>query len=690
MYPSIELFYEKNKNVLFGELKPSKSVVKDVENCFEHFKCYWEQGNKTVTKGDVPMVLNKDVDENTRNQNIRVMQEFSFIASTQTVGVYKFTENFISLCTSSQPLGIVVLDALYNIRGIENLTMYLNYLLCCLREAYTFGEVVLFPDSADKFILKVPDKAKRDEYRQRVYDMYGFIGDTRRDPPHLTTDEYTPNMSYMSRTELEKLGLLVKKEKDGMDILVLTTNGHHLLQRINDNLSKIIVVQKNGNLSLQQIYYGAPGTGKSFEVRRKVNELTGLEDNEDNPYVFRTTFHPDYDYASFVGCYKPTMEGKDIVYSFNPQTFTNAYIKAWQEYKKEQGKNVCLVIEEINRGNCAQIFGDIFQLLDRKGGFSESPIDADKDLRDYLVDLTKDTDVDKKLPADAIKNGKLQLPPNLYILATMNTSDQSLFPMDSAFKRRWNWKYTPIVDAEKGFQIDIEGAKYNWWEFVKKINDLIYDKLESEDKKLGYFFAGNNPVIDIDCFVSKVLFYLWNDVFKDADLEGTPFKNHSFYSLFNEDGAINAEEVVNFLGDEPLSLDWVSKSKEVEVVKEGKGVRDLTKYSINGEGRYSKMSIPFTVIDLISQQTKCSYEELKSKWAGFDKEFIFTETEYQRRKQDSTYKSFEKVYNQLALVNDESVYILNNIWDKPRIEKFTEYLHNAYPDIDIKIEPLQQ
>ncbi len=582
MYPSIELFYEKNKNVLFGELKPSKSVVKDVENCFEHFKCYWEQGNKTVTKGDVPMVLNKDVDENTRNQNIRVMQEFSFIASTQTVGVYKFTENFISLCTSSQPLGIVVLDALYNIRGIENLTMYLNYLLCCLREAYTFGEVVLFPDSADKFILKVPDKAKRDEYRQRVYDMYGFIGDTRRDPPHLTTDEYTPNMSYMSRTELEKLGLLVKKEKDGMDILVLTTNGHHLLQRINDNLSKIIVVQKNGNLSLQQIYYGAPGTGKSFEVRRKVNELTGLEDNEDNPYVFRTTFHPDYDYASFVGCYKPTMEGKDIVYSFNPQTFTNAYIKAWQEYKKEQGKNVCLVIEEINRGNCAQIFGDIFQLLDRKGGFSESPIDADKDLRDYLVDLTKDTDVDKKLPADAIKNGKLQLPPNLYILATMNTSDQSLFPMDSAFKRRWSWECVPIdYEHEKSSQfiIKIGGKPYKWNEFLNAVNQKIFRATDSEDKQMGNFFI--NGDVDERQFIDKVMFYLWNDICKEeyhttnnffrVPVEGDDAgsKEFSFNQLFSAEATTLLKGFMKYLDVKPIGDGSQSAENEEENALDG-------------------------------------------------------------------------------------------------------------------------
>ncbi len=448
----------------------------------------------------------------------------------------------------------------------------------------------------------------------------------------------------------------------------------------------VVEIGKDKRNPLQQIYYGAPGTGKSHEVRKKVNELTGLVDNEDNPFVFRTTFHPDYDYASFVGCYKPTMEDKDIVYSFNPQTFTNAYIKAWQEYKKEQGQNVCLVIEEINRGNCAQIFGDIFQLLDRKGGFSESPINADKDLRDYLDKLRNDG----TLPDDAIKNGKLQLPPNLNILATMNTSDQSLFPMDSAFKRRWNWKYTPIVDAAKGFQIDIEGAKYNWWEFVKKINDLIYDKLESEDKKLGYFFAGNNPVIDIDCFVSKVLFYLWNDVFKDADLDGTPFKNHSFYSLFNEDGSINAEEVVNFLGDESLSLDWVSKSNVVEEVNEGKGGRDLTKYSINGEGPYSKSTLPFYVLNKLSEQTPFTLDELILKWKDFKPQFLYKEESYENQRQVTTNEDFVSKYNKLPLSDGNVVYVKNNCWSIENTEKFIPFVKQNYPDNDIDIQPIEE
>ena len=257
--------------------------------------------------------------------------------------------------------------------------------------------------------------------------------------------------------------------------------------------------------SLQRIYYGCPGSGKSHKVKKDT-------DGVNTDFVFRTTFHPDTDYASFVGCYKPSMNGGNIEYSYSAQVFTNAYVQAW----KNPEEKVYLIIEEINRGNCAQIFGDLFQLLDRKNGVSEYPVKADKDLADYL----KSEDV---LGAnhEGIKNGELKLPSNLIIYATMNTSDQSLFPMDSAFKRRWDWEYVPIeYGADKdsyNFTITIgenENKKvYRWVDFLKIVNEKIYDTTRSEDKQMGNFFIKKS--IDADTFVNKVMFYLWNEVCKE-------------------------------------------------------------------------------------------------------------------------------------------------------------------------------
>lgn len=374
----------------------------------------------------------------------------------------------------------------------------------------------------------------------------------------------------------------------------------------------------------QIIYYGAPGTGKSHKIKEK---LAGV--SKEN--IFRTTFHPDSDYSTFVGAYKPStdkpedklynkeeliskltelkeqgvtyapqkfgaqywyslkqltlQDKKDIlaacemsdnytvefdkgiavgeellkkskesriIYKFIPQAFLNAYMRAYSTTDK-----VYLIIEEINRGNCAQIFGDLFQLLDRdENGVSEYCIKADADLRAYL---------EEELGADndAIKDGELCLPSNLYIYATMNTSDQSLFPIDSAFKRRWDWEYVPInysKDIVSGkFIIEVDDdTKYSWVEFLENVNDKIYDATNSEDKQMGNFFIKKS--IKANEFVNKVMFYLWNEVCKEEygtqrnffrkGKEGkTEFK---FTELFGDNQATILKEFMTSLGVEPI------------------------------------------------------------------------------------------------------------------------------------------
>lgn len=299
----------------------------------------------------------------------------------------------------------------------------------------------------------------------------------------------------------------------------------------------------------QVIYFGAPGTGKSHTVKGYTKDLP-----EGN--VFRTTFHPDSDYSTFVGSYKPTKEKRpvrnvagDIVkqngqevyeeaitYNYIPQAFTKAYVRAWQT-----DQPVFLVIEEINRGNCAQIFGDLFQLLDRKNNISEYPIKPDHDLGSYISEQFRKFGCVASEDSAIFKGEELCLPANLYIWATMNTSDQSLFPIDSAFKRRWEWRYIKIakpINKETGNPFDwhIEGNT-DWWQFLKKINAIINKMTNSADKQLGYFFAKADDAGEIkyDRFVAKVCFYLWNDIFKTYamdDVETDLFK----YKYQDEDG----------------------------------------------------------------------------------------------------------------------------------------------------------
>ena len=317
-----------------------------------------------------------------------------------------------------------------------------------------------------------------------------------------------------------------------------------------------IAQEKRDITSLQKIYYGAPGTGKSHTI----NEQTEGES------VIRTTFHPDSDYSTFVGAYKPTMgllpicnelgqpmeigssvlHKEQIIYEFVDQAFLQAYVNAWKYYadNSEEIKKQYLIIEEINRGNCAQIFGDLFQLLDRNDyGFSVYPINADKDMKKHLEKAFKGVRIDnadsinqhykgRNVVKEVLDGDILLLPNNLYIWATMNTSDQSLFPIDSAFKRRWEWQYMPIGKGydENGQEIKwaIEGAtqKYDWWSFLEKINAQVGEATQSEDKKLGFFFCkATDGVISAEKFVGKVIFYLWNDVFKNNGFDGPKFQD---------------------------------------------------------------------------------------------------------------------------------------------------------------------
>ncbi len=440
-----------------------------------------------------------------------------------------------------------------------------------------------------------------------------------------------------------------------LDEMSLTT-AINKLEMVANSFSpkKLTLTEIKHNLPLQQIFYGAPGTGKSHTI----NEITETQPKEN---VFRTTFHPDSDYSTFVGCYKPTkiktrrqqrmnlsledlakelgsyysneelgkisgiqkfcyeyypyIDGeymsvnvtkllelagipKDynveinkyvkfchlfpkqdpdkITYEFVPQTFTKAYLRAWQTEEP-----VYLVIEEINRGNCAQIFGDLFQILDRKNGMSEYPIKADNDLAAYIGEqLSKES---REGIPETVKSGEeLILPSNLYIWATMNTSDQSLFPIDSAFKRRWEWKYLPINNHEdKNYKIEAGNNKYDWWGFLSKINEVIGNTTSSEDKKLGYFFAkaDENGIVNAEQFVGKVLFYLWNDVFKNYGFDNQIFdkgdeKKFEFSDFFKQDGNPDTDMVIRFLKKLDETVD--KENSFDEKIKGDKGQEELS------------------------------------------------------------------------------------------------------------------
>lgn len=350
-----------------------------------------------------------------------------------------------------------------------------------------------------------------------IYDTFLYL-EYYNNGEKLPVDKIKEDLSYHSLKDAVTY-------KNG--IFTLNNSNNSIPQSLVD-FAKSDFLKKHymNEIILQKIFYGAPGTGKSHTV--------------DTEYVkgnkcFRITFHPDTDYASFVGCYKPKMggpTGEDITYSFVPQVFLNAYIYAWNH----PDEPTYLVIEELNRGNCAQIFGDIFQLLDRQKTvhpvYSKYTINADSDIATYLSGKLENKERYEKAICEiyGLKEfdfSILALPSNLNILATMNTSDQSLFPIDSAFKRRWEMGYVAVnyADAEQ-FSVKIDDAhKYSWADVLRGLNRYIKQEKHSTNKILGNRFvqADENNVISSVAFRDKVLFFLFNDVFKDEDEFRTSF-----------------------------------------------------------------------------------------------------------------------------------------------------------------------
>lgn len=488
---------------------------------------------------------------------------------------------------------------------------------------------------------------------------------------------------------------------------------------------------------LQQIYYGAPGTGKS----KTIKDLTFGES------VIRTTFHPDSDYASFVGTYKPITEevvlrdcnGKKVIdddtnevvkeeriaYKFISQAFLEAYVKAWK--KLGSGKKQYLIIEEINRGNCAQIFSDLFQLLDRNEyGFSDYPIVADKDMQKYLEKEFAGWEITNKdeinlLYGEAnmvnliMKGERLVLPSNLYIWATMNTSDQSLFPIDSAFKRRWDWKYVPIregrdkeTNAPLNWYINTGNKQYDWWSFISKVNELIGSLTNSEDKKLGYFFCkAKDGEIDADLFVSKVIFYLWNDVFKDYGFDDKDFQDEEgkilsfdrFYEDVNGVTNVNVTNVELFL--ENLGVDEFISDDEEEYInayedEENEDSSDSNisspsskreKYSINNSGAYRKCTVPYEAIKLYSlNHPSLPASTIIKIWSALNikhiPHLIESEQDFERREQNSKDAKFRDKAKKIT-INNETVYISNQ-FNPERIKEFIQKVNAQDWGINIK------
>lgn len=336
-----------------------------------------------------------------------------------------------------------------------------------------------------------------------------------------------------------------------------------------DGESLKYITRLKSSFSHNRILFGAPGTGKSYTLNEDKEKLIG----KDSKDFERVTFHPDYSYAQFVGTYKPVpckdSEDKDaITYEYVPGPFTRTLVKALKSGMTDNPKPHLLIVEEINRANVAAVFGDVFQLLDRDdNGVSEYAIQTSEDMRKYLA---------KELNVSPEECAEIKLPNNMFIWATMNSADQGVFPMDTAFKRRWDFTYIGINDSEEGIVdktiilgADNDARIVNWNELRKAINDDLLTYKVNEDKLMGPYFISKNVFVEdengnidaakfIKTFKNKVIMYLFDDAAKQKRpslFDGCDTKN--LYSEicreFDTKGVmIFSEEIRNKFNDKPI------------------------------------------------------------------------------------------------------------------------------------------
>lgn len=354
--------------------------------------------------------------------------------------------------------------------------------------------------------------------------------------------------------EKYKSGDIIKiiRKNETFQIYLITENSKEyesLKSLLIDKGNPSIIIDSPSTQSPQQtIYYGVPGSGKSY----KIDEITK---NLSEEQKIRVVFHPEYTNADFVGQILPCLTSDGIEYRFKAGPFSKILKKAYQNPNKPH----YLIIEEINRGNAAAIFGDLFQLLDRDSeGWSSYEIE-NLDINSFI--RSKDsTYSDAKIESSVnvggytwTENTGIRLPPNLSLLATMNTSDQNVFTLDNAFQRRWDMELVPNScsdSTQMQAKISVKEKTITWESFQSKINEVIAEKgnesgfSSMEDKRLGCWFIKNNEdKIDPEKFANKVLKYLWDDAFK--------FNRSEIFI----DEVKNFEELKNlFIGDKGFEI----------------------------------------------------------------------------------------------------------------------------------------
>lgn len=387
------------------------------------------------------------------------------------------------------------------------------------RHTLIYGEEDFVIDSDDEFII-VEDLTE-EELGRKLKEYYDSDDSDKVTGIYLFGIKYGKLISqknYNKKNIITKSGInesyyaeLNKAINISQFAKVLNGNERYIIQEF-DEIERL-------KKAYNKIVYGIPGCGKSYYVEYEI-----IKKDTRHGETYRTTFYPDYTNSDFIGQIIPKLNHNDetsVLYDIQSGPFTDALLDAILH----PDKYVYLVVEEINRGNAAAIFGDTFQLLDRnQDGESEYSI------KNYIISTYLHKEIDNKYEVKYDLDN-IKIPSNMIIIGTMNTSDQNVFTLDTAFKRRWKMEYiqNKIRGTEIGQKI-IPGTIVKWEEFILKINDFITSdnglEINGEDKQIGAYFISNSEWDEIEImtptntkeaariFAEKVLSYLWEDVAK--------------------------------------------------------------------------------------------------------------------------------------------------------------------------------
>jgi 5-methylcytosine-specific restriction endonuclease McrBC GTP-binding regulatory subunit McrB len=351
---------------------------------------------------------------------------------------------------------------------------------------------------------------------------------------------------------------------------------------------------------IQKILFGCPGTGKSYKIRKIAKDLNiSFDKNDIAENAIKTVFHPEYTYGDFMGKLLPRTQGTNVIYKFYPGHFLKVLGMAYRGLKEDNSQHYLLVIDELNRGNAAAIFGTVFQLLDRgKDHWSSYEVDISEM---ELVELLESMEYQPNIHTDGsiliekdghytqcnkfckeeeeilendnnpegakvlglLSQKKIRIPPNLSIIATINTSDESIYYLDSAFKRRWDWEYISIKSSKETFESEYvtsvqlvfnqskseEKQPIEWGLIIENINKFIIKSSPSirkiEDKQIGFWFIKPNSdgKINLEEVKDKLMFYLWDSVFaRDKSPLATIISQNSTEKLITYDDFIKKTE----------------------------------------------------------------------------------------------------------------------------------------------------